>query len=300
MMTEEVAAADSLRYPFPDYDENKSRIGFMELLSVDQDFSLQFDMFETSMSLSSSLISNPVINSENLEIWNQWPTTPNYSSSISSTSSEIVNGEPTEPNLEGGEKQHRQPTVKVDKQLKTKKTSPKKKDQEPRFAFMTKSEVDHLEDGYRWRKYGQKAVKNSPHPRSYYRCTSVACNVKKRVERCLNDPSIVVTTYEGQHSHPSPIMARPTFFPPPISVTHYNDHLYQNGHSSNIISHPKGFLPSSFYQPCGIASSNRATQLLGTTVNHGLLQDITPSQYDGLAWGDGSILSTQPNSIGHV
>ena len=35
----------------------------------------------------------------------------------------------------------------------------------PRFAFMTKSEVDHLEDGYRWRKYGQKAVKNSPYPR---------------------------------------------------------------------------------------------------------------------------------------
>lgn len=40
-----------------------------------------------------------------------------------------------------------------------------KKQKEPRFAFMTKSEVDHLEDGYRWRKYGQKAVKNSPYPR---------------------------------------------------------------------------------------------------------------------------------------
>lgn len=40
-----------------------------------------------------------------------------------------------------------------------------KRQREPRFAFMTKSEVDHLEDGYRWRKYGQKAVKNSPYPR---------------------------------------------------------------------------------------------------------------------------------------
>jgi hypothetical protein len=48
--------------------------------------------------------------------------------------------------------------------LKTKKTN-QKKQREPRFAFMTKSEVDHLEDGYRWRKYGQKAVKNSPFPR---------------------------------------------------------------------------------------------------------------------------------------
>ena len=41
----------------------------------------------------------------------------------------------------------------------------KKRARQPRFAFMTKSDVDHLEDGYRWRKYGQKAVKNSPFPR---------------------------------------------------------------------------------------------------------------------------------------
>jgi len=40
-----------------------------------------------------------------------------------------------------------------------------KRNREPRFAFMVKSDIDHLEDGYRWRKYGQKAVKNSPYPR---------------------------------------------------------------------------------------------------------------------------------------
>ncbi|XP_028066881.1 uncharacterized protein LOC114269718 [Camellia sinensis] len=32
---------------------------------------------------------------------------------------------------------------------------------------MTNSEVDHLDDGYRWRKYGQKAVKNCPLPRGF-------------------------------------------------------------------------------------------------------------------------------------
>ncbi|XP_043706600.1 probable WRKY transcription factor 57 [Telopea speciosissima] len=77
----------------------------------------------------------------------------------------------------------------------------KKRIRQQRFAFMTKSEVDHLEDGYRWRKYGQKAVKNSPFPRSYYRCTNSKCTVKKRVERSSEDPSIVITTYEGQHCH---------------------------------------------------------------------------------------------------
>ncbi|XP_030443447.2 probable WRKY transcription factor 57 [Syzygium oleosum] len=78
-----------------------------------------------------------------------------------------------------------------------------KRIKQPRFAFLTKSEVDHLEDGYRWRKYGQKAVKNSPYPRSYYRCTNSKCTVKKRVERSSEDPAIVITTYEGQHCHHS-------------------------------------------------------------------------------------------------
>ncbi|CAH9079187.1 unnamed protein product [Cuscuta epithymum] len=50
---------------------------------------------------------------------------------------------------------------------------------QPRFAFMTKSEVDHLEDGYRWRKYGQKAVKNSPFPR--FIVTLVKCLVTQFV-----------------------------------------------------------------------------------------------------------------------
>ncbi|XP_051152041.1 WRKY transcription factor 71-like isoform X2 [Andrographis paniculata] len=88
------------------------------------------------------------------------------------------------------------------------KKKEEKKKREPRFAFMTKSEIDNLEDGYRWRKYGQKAVKNSPFPRSYYRCTSQKCNVKKRIERSYQDPTVVITTYEGQHTHHCPATIR--------------------------------------------------------------------------------------------
>ncbi|CAA7410121.1 unnamed protein product [Spirodela intermedia] len=77
-----------------------------------------------------------------------------------------------------------------------------KKPPRPRFAFQTKSAVDLLDDGYRWRKYGQKAVKNSAHPRSYFRCTHHTCEVKKQVQRLSTDASIVVTTYEGIHNHP--------------------------------------------------------------------------------------------------
>ncbi|KAM7280084.1 hypothetical protein ACFE04_007218 [Oxalis oulophora] len=76
-----------------------------------------------------------------------------------------------------------------------------KKIKKPKYAFQTRSHVDILDDGYRWRKYGQKAVKNNKHPRSYYRCTYQGCNVKKQVQRLTKDDGVVVTTYEGIHSH---------------------------------------------------------------------------------------------------
>ncbi|XP_038902977.1 probable WRKY transcription factor 50 [Benincasa hispida] len=78
----------------------------------------------------------------------------------------------------------------------------KKKMRSRRFAFQTRSQVDILDDGYRWRKYGQKAVKNNKFPRSYYRCTHQGCKVKKQVQRLTRDEGVVVTTYEGIHSHP--------------------------------------------------------------------------------------------------
>ncbi|KNA07371.1 hypothetical protein SOVF_172520 [Spinacia oleracea] len=82
-----------------------------------------------------------------------------------------------------------------------KKGSLEKKAKKHRFAFQTRSQVDILDDGYRWRKYGQKAVKNNKFPRSYYRCTYQGCNVKKQVQRLSNDEGVVVTTYDGIHSH---------------------------------------------------------------------------------------------------
>ena len=60
-------------------------------------------------------------------------------------------------------------------------------------------------DGYRWRKYGQKNIKNSPYPRSYYRCTEPRCPARKKTERS-SDGARTVVKYEGEHDHAKPTL----------------------------------------------------------------------------------------------
>uniref|UniRef100_A0ACD5WFV7 Uncharacterized protein n=1 Tax=Avena sativa TaxID=4498 RepID=A0ACD5WFV7_AVESA len=61
-------------------------------------------------------------------------------------------------------------------------------------------------DSYSWRKYGQKPIKGSPHPRGYYRCSSIKdCPARKHVERCRGDAGMLIVTYENEHNHAQPL-----------------------------------------------------------------------------------------------
>ena len=92
------------------------------------------------------------------------PSYPN----ISSSSFDNFNGQSSNDQLqkrgsEGVSDQNGSNNIEISGNSGKKKAE--KKVRKPRYAFQTRSQVDILDDGYRWRKYGQKAVKNNKFPR---------------------------------------------------------------------------------------------------------------------------------------
>nr|AHB33828.1 WRKY transcription factor 21 [Brassica rapa] len=72
-----------------------------------------------------------------------------------------------------------------------------------RVPAISNKVADIPPDDYSWRKYGQKPIKGSPYPRGYYKCSSIrGCPARKHVERCLEDPAMLIVTYEAEHNHP--------------------------------------------------------------------------------------------------
>ncbi|KAF8719463.1 hypothetical protein HU200_024184 [Digitaria exilis] len=64
-----------------------------------------------------------------------------------------------------------------------------------------------MDDGYAWRKYGEKSIQHQRHPRFYFRCgyrNELGCRARKQVERMEDDPSLFHTAYFGDHTPACP------------------------------------------------------------------------------------------------
>ncbi|KAH0898238.1 hypothetical protein HID58_047806 [Brassica napus] len=78
-------------------------------------------------------------------------------------------------------------------------------DQDDQYLCKKQREETVVKDGYQWRKYGQKVTRDNPSPRAYFKCACApSCSVKKKVQRSVEDQSVLVATYEGEHNHPMP------------------------------------------------------------------------------------------------
>ncbi|XP_010915679.1 probable WRKY transcription factor 41 isoform X2 [Elaeis guineensis] len=129
------------------------------------------------------------INSEG----SQQPPCPNNTSSGSPRS---ASGSPRSENSERAFKEHERREMSKKRKTLAKWTSQVR-------ATVGANAEGPLDDGFSWRKYGQKDILGAKHPRGYYRCTyrkTQGCLATKQVQRSDEDPSIFDITYRGTHT----------------------------------------------------------------------------------------------------
>ncbi|XP_024972939.1 probable WRKY transcription factor 70 [Cynara cardunculus var. scolymus] len=91
-------------------------------------------------------------------------------------------------------------TVKTVTPVKTKRGCYKRRKDSTTYTKLVSNPVD---DGYAWRKYGQKPILNATYQRNYFRCThkvDQGCQATKQVQMTEDKPPRYRITYNGHHT----------------------------------------------------------------------------------------------------
>ncbi|XP_071730680.1 probable WRKY transcription factor 53 [Rutidosis leptorrhynchoides] len=164
----------------------------------------------------------------------------------------------------------------------------------------------NTDDGYSWRKYGQKDILGAKYPRSYYRCTYRYvhnCMSRKQVQRTDEDPTVFEITYRGKHTC-NPAAIAPPRSPEKHEIHHHNHQLLPPPKSEKVLSNLRTNLrvstsdldttvPNSFSFP--LASFGQQFQNSNETDNN-FLQGYSPSGSNYFTeWGNDFVHQDESN-----
>ncbi|CAA0812974.1 Probable WRKY transcription factor 30 [Striga hermonthica] len=146
-----------------------------------------------------------------------------------------------------------------------------------------------LDDGFNWRKYGQKDILGAKYPRGYYRCTyrhGQGCLATKQVQRSDEDPTVFEITYRRQHTcnpraNSTNITNPPTTQPSP-----------QNQDPSPATQTPHLLIEG----PSSTQQTQVTAQELGTNENPFNFNAFTCSENDSIFSGCDNILGSSSGS----
>ncbi|KAJ0258212.1 WRKY transcription factor 46 [Hirschfeldia incana] len=132
-------------------------------------------------------------------------------------------------------KRSREIDDKDSKNVFKKRKISEKKTEKVSYFVGAGQEKGSIEDGYCWRKYGQKEIHGSINPRGYFRCThrfTQNCLAVKQVQKSDTDPSVFEVKYVGNHTCNNTTISPKT----PTTTTNFSVSMFEGGNRVDVIT----------------------------------------------------------------